>query len=58
MVLTFTKNSDYRTIEWVKSQIINESDSLSLLVNVQYHSSTDSYCFYITALFQVYGIHF
>lgn len=53
VVLTFTKTTDNKTIEWVKSQLVNESDGLSLLVSVQYHSSTDSYCFYLTAPFHV-----
>lgn len=58
MVLTFTKTTDYKTIEWVKSQIVDESNGLGLLVNVLYHSSTDSYVFYLTASFHVYGITF
>lgn len=50
MVLTFTKTTDYKTIEWVKSQI---ADGLSLIVNVQFHSSSDSFCFYLAAPFHV-----
>ncbi|CAH1714513.1 unnamed protein product [Aphis gossypii] len=53
VVLTFTKTTDYKTIEWVKSLIVDESNGFSLSVNVQYHSSTDSYCFYLTASFHV-----
>jgi hypothetical protein len=53
VVLTFTKTTDYKIIEWVKSQIVDDSNGLGLSVNVQYHSSTDSYCFYLTAPFYV-----
>jgi len=53
VVLTFTKTTDYKTIEWVKSLIVDESNGFNLSVNVQYHSSTESYCFYLTASFYV-----